>query len=62
MNKVVNMFEYELCMKFDLNKDQHMIDLLDGEITPRDYVTAIEYELKQLKQEMGNKQWQNNMD
>ena len=56
MNKVVNMVEYELCMKFDLNKDQHMIDLLDGEITPRDYVTAIEYELKQLKQEMGKKQ------
>ena len=56
MNKVVNMVEYNLCMKFDLNKDQHMFDLLDGEITPREYVTAVEYELKQLKQEMGKKQ------
>ena len=52
----MNMFEYDLCIKFDLNKDLHMVDLLDGEITPRDYVTAIEYELKQLKQEMGKKQ------
>ena len=50
------MVEYELCMKFDLDKDQHMIELMVGEITPRDYVTAIEYELKQLKQEMGKKQ------
>ena len=56
MNKVMNMAEFDLCMEFDLNKDQHMIDLLDGKITPKDYVTAIEYGLKQLKQEMGKKQ------
>ena len=30
MNKFMNIVEFELCMEFDLNKDQNMIDLLDG--------------------------------